>query len=144
MTEYTDAELIDLFRGTDSNRHYAFNLIVQRYQQRVYQHIRRMVIDHDDTNDLVQNTFIKVWQHLDEFRQDSQLFTWIYRIATNECLGFLKQKRKRFFLPINDVEGELNQLLERTASPDYTKLELKLQQSILRLPEKQRLVFHLR
>jgi RNA polymerase sigma-70 factor (ECF subfamily) len=144
MTEYTDAELIDLFRGTDSSRHYAFNLIVQRYQQRVYQHIRRMVIDHDDTNDLVQNTFIKVWQHLDEFRQDSQLFTWIYRIATNECLGFLKQKRKRFFLPINDVEGELNQLLERTASPDYTKLELKLQQSILRLPEKQRLVFHLR
>lgn len=144
MTEYTDAELIGLFRETDSNRHYAFNLIVQRYQQRVYLHIRRMVIDHDDTNDLVQNTFIKVWQHLDEFRQDSQLFTWIYRIATNECLGFLKQKRKRFFLPINDVEGELNQVLERTASPNYTKLELKLQQSILRLPEKQRLVFHLR
>jgi RNA polymerase sigma-70 factor (ECF subfamily) len=95
---YSDRELLDLFREQDGkNRHYAFNLLVKKYQQRVYQHIRRIVIDHDDANDLVQNTFIKVWQNLETFREDSQLFTWLYRIATNECLSFLKQKTSVFF-----------------------------------------------
>lgn len=145
MTGFSDQELLLRFRDPEShNRHYAFNLIVKKYQQKVYGHIRRMVIDHDDANDLVQNTFIKVWQHLDSFREDSQLYTWIYRIATNECLGFLKQKRKRFFLPIGDVEGELSQKLTADRPMDVNKLELKLQQAILSLPEKQRTVFNLR
>jgi RNA polymerase sigma factor (sigma-70 family) len=107
MAELSDQELLAMFRDSQANAHYAFNLIVKKYQQRVYLHVRRMVIVHDDANDLVQNTFIKVWNHLEGFREDSQLFTWIYRIATNECLGHLKQKRKRFFLPIHDVEHEL-------------------------------------
>ncbi|MBK7888002.1 MAG: sigma-70 family RNA polymerase sigma factor [Bacteroidetes bacterium] len=145
MAEFSDQELLLRFRDPDNhNRHYAFNLLVKKYQQKVYGHVRRMVIDHDDANDLIQNTFIKVWQHLDGFREDSQLYTWIYRIATNECLGFLKQKRKRFFLPIGDVEGELSQKLVQDRPMDVNKLELKLQQAILSLPEKQRTVFNLR
>lgn len=144
MAELSDQELLAMFRDSQANAHYAFNLIVKKYQQRVYQHIKRMVIVHDDANDLVQNTFIKVWNHLGSFREDSQLFTWIYRIATNECLGHLKQKRKRFFLPIHDVEHELKGHVVALSNFDTNKLELKLQQAILSLPEKQRLVFNLR
>ena len=144
MSQFSDKELLERFRNKDHNPHYAFNLLVIKYQQKLYAHIRRMVIEHDDTNDLLQNTFIKVWEHLDEFREESQLYTWIYRIATNECLGFLRQKRKRFFLPVGDVEGELLQKLDRNLTPAADKIERKLQEAILKLPEKQRIVFNLR
>lgn len=69
-------------------RNYGFNLLVRDYQERVYWHIRKMVIDHDEADDIVQDTFIKVWKNLDKFREDSSLYTWIYKIATNECLNF--------------------------------------------------------
>ena len=145
MSEFSDQELLERFRDPSGReKHYAFNLLVKKYQQRIYSHIRRMVIDHDDTNDLVQNTFIKIWNNLDGFREDSQLFTWMYRIATNETLGFLKQKKKRFFLPIGDVEHELANKLTQNNYFNVNKLEMKLQQAILSLPEKQRMVFHLR
>ena len=145
MVQFSDSELLEKFRDpTGNNRNYAFNLLVQKYQQRVYHHIRRIVIDHDDTNDVVQNTFIKVWNSLEGFREDSQFFTWLYRIATNEALGFLRTKKRRFFLPIGDVEAELNEKLINTPSLNINKLELKLQQAILSLPEKQRVVFNLR
>ena len=145
MSTYSDHELITLFHSEEGkNRHYAFRLIVEAHTERVYQLVRRMVIDHDDSNDLVQNTFIKVWQNLDGFREDSQLFTWIYRIATNECLAFLRQKRRRFFLPLIDVEKELASKLMEHDSMDANKLEYRLQQAILSLPPKQRLVFQLR
>lgn len=145
MSEFSDSELLQRFRDPEgNNKHYAFNLLVEKYRKKVYYHIRRMVVDHDDADDLTQNTFIKVWNNLDGFREDSQFYTWIYRIATNECLGFLKQKKRRFFLPIGDVEKELLGKLESTTSINSDKLELKLQQAILSLPEKQRTVFNLR
>ena len=100
MAELSDQELLAMFRDSQANAHYAFNLIVKKYQQRVYLHVRRMVIVHDDANDLVQNTFIKAWSGLTNFREDSQFFTWLYRIATNEALTFLKKKRTAFFIPI--------------------------------------------
>jgi len=103
-----------------------------------------MVIDHDDTDDLVQNTFVNIWNNLDKFREESKLYTWIYRIATNEALGFLKKKRTRFFLPINDVEGELAGKIAQLSWFNTNKVELKLQQAILKLPPRQRLVFQLR
>lgn len=139
----SDAELLEQFRKTETANS-AFNLIVRKYQQRVYMHIRRMVIDHDDADDIAQNTFIKVWKGLENFREDSQLFTWIYRIATNECLTFLKQKSKRFFLPIGDVEKELSEKLSHEPSLKGDQIEMKLQKAILSLPEKQRLVFNMR
>lgn len=138
-----DKDILERFRKEES-RHGAFNLLVRKYQKRVYWLIRKMVIDHDDANDLSQEVFVKVWHNLDEFRGDSALFTWIYRIATNECLGHLKKKRRRFFLPIHDVEGELAGMIESGNHFTGNDIEKKLQMAILKLPEKQRLVFHLR
>jgi len=143
MDEISDQALLDQFR-VENTRHYAFNLITRKYQQRIYYHIRRMVIDHEDANDVTQNTFIKVWKGLDNFREDSQLFTWLYRIATNESLTFLRQKRTKYFIPFGDVEKELSNSLTADVNFNADKLEMKLQKAILLLPEKQRLVFNLR
>jgi RNA polymerase sigma-70 factor (ECF subfamily) len=143
LSNYTDSELLQQFRN-EQTKHYAFNMLMRKYQQKVYYHIRRMVIDHDDANDLVQTTFIKAWKGLENFREDSQVFTWLYRIATNECLTHLNNKKKRFFLPIGDVEHELTSKLDNEPSLKANQLEMKLQKAILSLPEKQRTVFNLR
>ena len=103
-----------------------------------------MVIDHDDADDLTQEIFIKIHRHIDGFREDAQLFTWIYRIATNECLSFLQRKKRRFFLPIGDVEGELSTKLESTPGLSGDEIQLKLQKALLKLPDKQRLVFNMK
>ncbi|MBC8155287.1 MAG: sigma-70 family RNA polymerase sigma factor [Bacteroidetes bacterium] len=146
----TDEELLLKFRDPET-RNYAFNLLVRKYQQKIYGHIRKMVIDHDDANDLTQETFIKVWNSLEQFRGDSQLYTWVYRISTNECLNFLNKKRRRFFLPIGDVEGELLEKLESNAEfitsggePSGEEVQLALQKALLKLPDKQRLVFNMK
>ena len=144
----TDQELIQQLQNPEC-RATAFGVLVQKYQQKIYWHIRKMVIDHEDTDDLTQETFIKIWNGLANFRSDAQLFTWIYRIATNECLNFLRKKRNKFFLPIGDVEDELLQKLELSSSniENYIsgeEIELKLQKAILKLPEKQRLVFNMK
>ena len=103
-----------------------------------------MVIDHDDADDLTQEIFIKVHRYIDNFREDAQLYTWIYRIATNECLSFLQRKKRRFFLPIGDVEGELTAKLESTPALSGDEIQLKLQKALLKLPDKQRLVFNMK
>src|SRR5688572_14132435 len=141
--EYTDQELLDQFRNEET-RHVAFNLLVKKYQQRLYWHIRKIVIDHDDSNDIIQNVFIKVWKSLETFRADAQLYTWLYRIATNESISFLNQKKKRFFLPLADVEHELASQLQE--DPHFTgdRIQLKLQQAILQLPRQQRIVFNMK
>ncbi|OON66942.1 RNA polymerase sigma factor [Hymenobacter sp. CRA2] len=138
-----DQEILLKFREP-ATRNVAFNQLVRKYQSKVYWHVRKMVIDHDDADDLTQDVFIKVWNHLENFRQDASLFTWIYRIATNECLNFLSSKRRKFFLPLNDVGAELTQKLEADDSLAGDEVEKKLQKAILRLPDKQRLVFNLR
>lgn len=143
MTEFSDSELIALFRKNDS-RHYAFNLIVRKYQERIYWHIRRMIINHDDSDDVVQNTFIKAWEGLDNFREESKLFTWLYRIATNEALTFLKQKKRMFFLPILDSEKALSNSISTDEYFDGDEIRRKLQKAILSLPEKQRVVFNMK
>jgi RNA polymerase sigma factor (sigma-70 family) len=138
-----DKELLEKFQNAES-RNYVFNLLIRKYQQRVYGHIRKMVIDHNDADDITQDVFIKVWNNLKDFREDSQLFTWIYRIATNECLTFLKKKRRKFFLPIHDVEKELGDKLESSPFIEGEAIQLKLQKILLKLPEKQRLVFNMK
>ena len=139
----TDQELLDKFGNLES-RNFAFNQLMQKYQQKVYWHIRKMVIDHDDANDLTQETFIKAWQALQNFRGDAQLFTWLYRIATNECLNFLNKKKRRFFLPIGDVEEELLEKLAANPVISGDEIQLKLQKAILKLPNKQRIVFNMK
>ena len=103
-----------------------------------------MVIDHDDADDLVQDVFIKVWKHVGNFREDAQLYTWIYRIATNECLNFLRKKKNKFFLPIHDVQHELSEKLNASDYIDGDEIQLKLQKALLKLPNKQRLVFNMK
>ncbi|MCC3159848.1 sigma-70 family RNA polymerase sigma factor [Hymenobacter sp. 15J16-1T3B] len=138
-----DQDILLKFRDPAS-RNLAFNQLVRKYQSKVYWHVRKMVVDHDDADDLTQEVFIKVWKHLENFRQDASLYTWIYRIATNECLNLLASKRRKFFLPLNDVGAELTQKLEADEQLAGDEVELKLQKAILRLPDKQRLVFNLR
>ena len=103
-----------------------------------------MVIDHDDTDDVVQEVFVKVYKHIDRFREDASLYTWIYRIATNECLSFLKKKKRRFFLPIHDLKSELVGKLDQQLDPSGDEIQLKLQKALLTLPDKQRLVFNMK
>ena len=143
MTQLSDKELLVMFRSSET-QHYAFNLIVRKYQERLYWHIRKLVIQHDDTDDVMQNTFLKVWGGLDGFREDSQLFTWLYRIATNEALTFLKKKKTKFMLPLVDYEQQLSSSLESSPHIDGSEIQLMLQKAILTLPEKQKLVFNMK
>lgn len=138
-----DEKLLQLCLDPDT-ANYGFNLLVRKYQEQVYQLIRRMLIDHNDTDDAVQETFVKVWKSLSKFRSDSQLYTWIYRIATNEALYTLRKRKRRFFLPIVDYEDHLAQSLEHDEALSGDQIQLKLQKAILKLPEKQRLVFNLK
>jgi len=138
-----DQGLLEKIRNPES-KNFGFNLLVKKYQQKIYWHIRKMVIDHDDTDDLVQEVFVKVWKNLPDFRADSQLYTWIYRIATNECLNFLRKKKNRYFLPINDVAQELVQKMDSNPLMDGDEIQLRLQKALLKLPDKQRLVFNMK
>ncbi len=138
-----DQELLEKIKQPES-KNFGFNLLVKKYQQKIYWHIQKMVIDHDDTDDLVQEVFVKVWNNLDKFREDAQLYTWIYRIATNECLNFLRKKRNKFFLPINDVANDLTQKLDQHPLIDGDEIQLRLQKALLKLPDKQRLVFNMK
>lgn len=138
-----DKELLELFKQP-SQKEKAFTSIIKKYQERLYWHIRRMLVTHDDTNDVLQNMFIKVWNALENFREDSQLFTWLYRIATNESLTFLEQQKRRSSVSLNDVETGLSNKIKADEGFDANKLEWKLQLAIQQLPEKQRLVFNLR
>lgn len=144
MTPQTDdQELLQSFKDP-ATREKAFTSIIKKYQEKLYWHIRRMLVDHDDTNDVLQNMFIKVWKGLENFREDSQLYTWLYRIATNESLTFLSQQKKRSSVSLSDVETGLSNKLKSDTNFDANKLEWKLQLGIQNLPEKQRLVFNLR
>jgi RNA polymerase sigma factor (sigma-70 family) len=135
-----DKDLLEKIRNPET-RNYGFNLLVRSYQHRVYGIVRKMVIDHDDADDLTQETFIKIHRSIDSFRSDAQLFTWIYRIATNECLTFLNKKRRRFFLPIEDVGAQLAAHIDSTPEMNGDEIQKKLQKALLKLPDKQRLVF---
>lgn len=143
MPEYSDIELVELFRNTDK-KHYAFNLLVRKYREKVYYFVRRMVIDHDDSDDVVQNIFIKVWNNLESFREDSKLFTWLYRIAVNESLSFLKSKQLRSYLSLSSPEAMMVKSLRDDPYFDGQEIQKRLREAILRLPKKQQLVFNMR
>jgi RNA polymerase sigma factor (sigma-70 family) len=138
-----DKELLYQFKDPQTKES-AFTAILKKYQEKLYWHIRRMVVDHEDTNDVLQNMFIKVWKGLENFREDSQLYTWLYRIATNESLTFLEQQKKRASSSLSDLENGLENKLKADTNFDANKLEWKLQLAIQKLPEKQRVVFNLR
>jgi RNA polymerase sigma factor (sigma-70 family) len=138
-----DTELLTQFRDPNTKEK-AFTAIIKKYQEKLYWHIRRMVVEHEDTNDVLQNVFIRVWNGLENFREDSQLYTWLYRIATNECLSYLEQQKKKASLSLSDMESGLSNKIIADKHFDPNKLEWKLQLAIQQLPEKQRIVFGLR
>ena len=139
----SDAELLSGFK-TEATKERAYAAIIKKYKEKLYWHIRRMVVDHDDANDVLQNVFIRVWKGLANFREDSQLYTWLYRIATNESLTFIEQQKKRTSVSLSDVESGLSNKIKADEGFDGKKLEWKLQLAIQQLPEKQRAVFNLR
>jgi len=140
---WTDEDIIEKIKDKKTVD-YGFNLLMEKYQEKVYWVIRRMVIDHESSDDIAQETFVKVWKNLDKFKGESKLYTWIYRIATNEALTHLRKKKRRFFLPIGDLENELISTLEADTYYNGDEIQLKLQRAILTLPEKQRLVFNMK
>lgn len=127
-----------------TNPERGFRMLVDHFQSTIYWHIRRMVVSHEDAEDVLQETFIKVYRYLDDFRAESSLSTWMYRIATNECTRFLN-RRKEQAVSTEEVQAELMNKLMASDYVDYDNaMEVKFQQALLTLPEKQRLVFNLR
>ena len=139
----TEEELVQQL-NQPNRRAGAFSVIVRTYQERLYWHIRKMVLSHEDANDVLQNTFMKAWNGLDGFRGESQVSTWLYRIATNETLTFLTNKRMRNQNSIDDVDEVLLQNLKADNYFNGNEIQMKLQKAILTLPEKQRLVFNMK
>ena len=144
MSQHLEDETLLLQFKDPSTKERAFTAIIKKYQERLYWHIRRMVVQHEDANDVLQNMFIKVWNGLSNFREDSQLYTWMYRIATNESLTFLEQQKKRSSMSLSNEENGLTNQLKADKNFDPNKIEWKLQLAMQRLPEKQRVVFNLR
>ena len=121
-----------------------FKILIKEYQQPLYWHIRKIVFDHEDADDVLQNTYIKVFKNIKNFRGESKLFSWMYRIATNEALTFIKQKSRKLGLSLNEFnEKQVNQL-EADVYFEGDAIALKLQLAVANLPEKQRLVFNLK
>ena len=139
---YNEEDIIARLKD-EKERAAAFSVIVNRYSQQIYWHIRRMVLSHEDTDDLVQNTFIKAWINIDKFRGDSQISTWLYRIAINETLNFLNKNRNNT-VSINSPEGAIAEQLESDIHFNGERADALLQEAIHRLPEKQRLTFNMK
>ena len=139
--EFDETEILQGLKDP-SMQSAAFSKIVQKYSEPLYWHIRRMVLSHDDTNDLMQNTFIKAWTSIDTFRGDSQLSTWLYRIAINETLTFLSKRSQS--IPIDSPEASVVELLESDTYFNGDKAEATFQEALQKLPPKQRLVFNMK
>jgi len=143
MQDYTDHELLEMFRD-EKSRNMSVHFMIKKYQQRLYWHIRKIIIDHDDTDDVLQNTFIKAWKGMASFKEESKFYTWLYRIATNESISFLRQKKQSNHTSIHGMEEQLSKNLESDSFFKGDEIQLKLQKAILALPEKQRIVFNMR
>jgi RNA polymerase sigma factor (sigma-70 family) len=140
-----DEEIISLL-SNPANSERAFRAILKNYKEKLYYHIRKIVINHDDADDVTQETFIKIWRNLDKFRGESKLYTWLYRIATNESLTFIQKRKRDMSVSIDDNEMLVNSL-ESSKSDTYLdgdEIEIKLQKALLTLTDKQRAVFNLK
>ncbi len=138
----TENKIDHLLKENDLQQ--AFNLIVENYKERLYWHIRKMVLLHDDADDVLQNTFIKVWRYLDKFNKDSKIFTWLFRIATNEAITFINKKKKKAEDSFTTYEHYLSNTLESDEYFNGDEAQLILQKAVLSLPEKQRIVFNMK
>ncbi len=138
----TDKEIIELYKA--GQREKAFSEIVESYSERLYWHVRRFLCSHEDTDDLLQEIFIKVWSSLSSFRGESQLYTWIYRIATNESLNFLQKQKIRAALRFEDITSKLDDKIDEVTGVDGNEAQKALMKAVSRLPSKQKTVFIMR
>ncbi|MDR2814099.1 MAG: sigma-70 family RNA polymerase sigma factor [Prevotellaceae bacterium] len=143
MDTTNEALLLEQLR-CEATRHAAFGVLVERYGERLYWHIRKIVLQHADADDVLQNTFIKAWEGIAGFRGNAQLFTWLFRIATNESITFLNHTKRLQHLTIGDARQALSNLCATDAHFCATDAQQKLQAAILTLPERQRIVFNMR
>ena len=143
MTPYNEREVLKLLQEERTQRK-GFELIVAQYSEQLYWQIRRMVLSHEDANDLLQNTFIKAWIHIDYFRGDAKIATWLYRIALNECLTFLSRQQNNPSIPLDDPQAGVVNRLESDPFFNGDETQLLLQKALQTLPEKQRIVFNLK
>ena len=141
MPNNKDEEILKLV-ATDI--HAGFRLLLQEFQKPVYYHVRQMVYNHDDADDITQDVFIKIFKNLDSFKGDSKLYTWIYRIATNEALNFIQKKARKNNVSFEDVSFELSKNMEADLYFDGDEAALLLEQAVAQLPEKQQLIFRMK
>ncbi|MCF0178463.1 MAG: RNA polymerase sigma factor [Bacteroidales bacterium] len=137
-----DKMILDLFNNGEENQ--AFNLLVRTYGERLYWHLRHLVLNHDDADDLLQNTYMKAWGALSTFREESGLFTWLYRIATNEAITFLKKQRLRSFISFSSTDKQVERKLQGDPLFNGDKVQLALHKAISTLPPKQKAIFCIR
>lgn len=140
---YNEREVLALLQDEQTQKR-GFEMIVAEYGEQLYWQIRRMVLSHDDANDLLQNTFIKAWVNIDYFRAEAKISTWLYRIAMNECLTFLNKQRAALTVSLDDPEASALARLESDPYFSGDKIQTLLQKALLTLPEKQRMVFNLK
>lgn len=138
-----NSELVERLRQPESCRA-AFNEVVRLYSEPLYWQIRRIVENHDDASDILQNTFLKAWQSVENFRGDARLSTWLYKIALNESITHLGKERKRLNISLDDEESYLANLIEADEWVDGDRLAIELRKAIATLPEKQRIVFNMK
>jgi len=135
---------IDIIRVLKNDINKGFRIVVEKYSSKLYWHIRRLVILHEDADDVLQNTFINAWKNLSEFRSESSLYTWLYSIATNESLALINKRKRNSAISLDDIGSYFAASPEGNTWFDGDEAQLKLQNAILQLPEKQRIVFNLR
>jgi RNA polymerase sigma-70 factor (ECF subfamily) len=138
-----EAKLLSLLK-LDNSKELAFKTLVKRYKEKLYWHIRKIVISHDDADDVLQNTFIKIFRNIDKFKGDRKLYTWMYRIATNESISFLNSKAKRNQVSNETLNENAIQNLVADVYFEGDEIQLKLQKAIAQLPRIQQLVFNMR
>ena len=138
-----DNEIIELFH-LKNKKEEAFRLLVDKYKEKLYWHIRKIVLSHEDSNDILQNTFVKIWQGLKEFRYESGLYTWMYRIATNESINFLNEKKRKVYGNSGEITEALENILESDVYFSGDEIQKELQKAVLKLTDRQRLIFNMK
>lgn len=138
-----EQSLVSALHSNDEKER-AFKILVTEYKERLYWHIRKIVMDHDDTDDVLQNTFIKIFRNIHSFKADSKLYTWMYRIATNEAITFINKRAKRANISSKEVQETILSRLETDVYFEGDHIQLQLQKAIATLPQKQRLIFNMK
>ena len=138
-----EQSLVSALQSNDEKER-AFKILITEYKERLYWHIRKIVLNHDDTDDVLQNTFIKIFRNINSFKADSKLYTWMYRIATNEAITFINKRAKRANISSKEVQETILSRLETDVYFEGDHIQLQLQKAIATLPQKQRLIFNMK